>query len=457
MTALKLFVSHSSRLDDQEHDYADDQANWRLLREVCDALEARCQDSIQLLVDWSGLTAGDDWNRELNLWLAECHAAVVLVSKRALKRSDWVAKEASILGWRRALDPSFLLIPVLIAGESTKRDLATGFFGSLDMDRIQCVDVPRSAQAIVDGIAKRLGAPADLAARRAQTPLELLQGGIAHLLAQTATEASLETAAVALGCTAVDPRVSNRERFAEALAKQLFQTSLDAPDACFLTCRGTFDHLAPRLAWERAQELMQQVRALWVHPGAAAYLPTALEPAAQEHRAGQERRALALCGQLLTQADDLLGTEAYTLERYLQRAWPGKHPRCVPIADARGVDQVRAEIRRRVLGDGLPPILTDAQLDNRVNGEPTAIVVILRAADDGGGLPDPRLRQELMQLTQVYHKLVLVFACCASADALPATLRPIEPRLDPDSEAEAFLAERAATTDLHQRYGRRLP
>jgi len=233
MTALKLFVSHSSRLDDQEHDYADDQANWRLLREVCDALEARCQDSIQLLVDWSGLTAGDDWNRELNLWLAECHAAVVLVSKRALKRSDWVAKEASILGWRRALDPSFLLIPVLIAGESTKRDLATGFFGSLDMDRIQCVDVPRSAQAIVEGIAKRLGAPADLAARRAQTPLELLQGGIAHLLAQTATEASLETAAVALGCTAVDPRVSNRERFAEALAKQLFQTSLDAPDACF--------------------------------------------------------------------------------------------------------------------------------------------------------------------------------------------------------------------------------
>jgi len=444
MSALKLFLSHSSRLDDVKHKYTDNDANWRLLRETCDCLKARYGDQIRILVDKDGLIPGDDWNRELNLWLAECQAAIVLVSRRALERSDWVAKEAAILGWRRALDPGFVLIPVTIEGESTPADLAQGFFGSLDLGRLQCAHVARVAESIVDGIALGLGDPAVLAARCAKTPLDLLQGGIARLLADTATEDSLEAALVALGCAVFDPRVSNRDRFAEALARQFFQTSLDAPESCFRAYRGTCDHLTPRLAWERARELFEQVRALWVHPGAAAYLPAALD----------DRRALTLSGQLLTQADDLLGTEAYTLERYLQRAWPGAHPRCVPVGAARTAAQVQAEIRRRVLGEGLPPMLTATQLDRQVNREPTAIVVIVCAADDGGGLPDPRLRAELEQLTAIYDKLVLVFASTTPLAALPETLRLIMPPLDPQTEGDAFLAERAATTDLHHRYGR---
>ncbi len=446
MSALKLFLSHSSRLDDVKHKYTDNDANWRLLHETCECLKTRYGDRIRILVDKDGLIPGDDWNRELNLWLAECQAAVVLVSRRALERSDWVAKEAAILGWRRALDPDFVLIPVTIEGESTPADLAQGFFGSLDLGRLQCAHVVRVAESIVDGIALGLGDPEVLAARCAKTPLDLLQGGIARLLADTATEDSLEAALVALGCAVVDPRVSNRDRFAEALARQFFQTSLDAPESCFRAYRGTFDHLTPRLAWERARELFEQVRALWVHPGAAAYLPSALG----------DRRALVLCGQLVTQPDDLRGTEASTLERYLQRAWPGAHPRCVPVAAAKSAEEVRGEIRRRVLGDGLPPMLTGAQLDKQVNREPTAIVVIVRAAEDGGGLPDPRLRQELEQLNLIYDKLVLVFACAAPVAAWPETLRLIVPLLNPETEGDAFLAERAATTDLNQRYGRHL-
>ncbi len=444
MPALRLFVSHSSRLDDVPRRYTDDDANWCLLRATCDGLQARYGDAIRILVDRDGLIPGDDWNLELNLWLAECQAAVILVSRRALERSDWVAKEAAILGWRRALDPNFKLILVTIEGESSPDDLAQGFFGALDLGRLHCVHAGRDAAVIVDGIARGLGDPDTLAADCARTPLDLLQGGIARLLAQTATEDSLEAAAAALGCADLDPRLSNRERCAAALARRLLRTSLDGPGSCFQTCRCTFDHLAPRLTWERARELLEQVRPLWVHPAAAAYLPAALD----------DRRALTLSGQLLTQADDLLGTEAYTLERYLQRAWPGAHPRCVPVGAARTAAQVQAEIRRRVLGEGLPPMLTATQLDRQVNREPTAIVVIVCAADDGGGLPDPRLCAELEQLTAIYDKLVLVFASTTPLAALPETLRLIMPPLDPQTEGDAFLAERAATIDLYHRYGR---
>lgn len=444
MPALKLFLSHSSRLDGVEHNYTDDDANWRLLADTCEGLKTRYGQTIRILVDRDGLIPGDDWNHELNLWLAECQAAIILVSKRALKHSDWVAKEAAILGWRKALDPDFVLIPVTIEGESNPDDLKQGFFGSLDLGRIQSIHADRNAAAIVDGISGRLGDAESLAARCARTPLELLQGGIARLLAETATEASLETAALALGCTAVGPRPSNRNGYAEALARRLFQTSLDAPEVCFQTCRETFNHLAPRLMWERARELLESVRPFWVHPGAAAYLRSSLD----------DQYVLTLSGQLLTHADTLLRTEAYTLDRYLQRAWPGEHPRCVPIFDVRNPDQVRAEIRRRILGGALPPMMTDDELDYQVNLEPTAIVVIVYAAEDHGGLPDPHLIQELALLTSIYRKLVLVLATSTPLAALPETLRLVAPELIPGTERSAFLAERAATIDINERYSR---
>ncbi len=80
-------------------------------------------------MDKDGLIPGEDWNHQLNLWLAECHVAIVLFSKRAIEKSDWVAKEAAILSWRAELDKDFTLIPVMLDGESTPEDLAKDFLG----------------------------------------------------------------------------------------------------------------------------------------------------------------------------------------------------------------------------------------------------------------------------------------------------------------------------------------
>jgi len=441
MPALRLFVSHSSRLDDVPHRYTDDDANWRLLRETCDGLKARYGGAIRILVDRDGLVPGDDWNKELNLWLAECQAAIILVSKRALEESDWVAKEAAILGWRKVLDPRFVLIPVTIEGESCQADLATGFWGSLEMGRIQGVHALRDAHAIVEGVATRLGEPNELIQRCGFTPLDLLRDAIAKLLADSATAAALETALDDFGQVppVIGAGLPAVNRYAHRLAERLLQTAGDDVRSCFNAFRHILDRV-PLLSGGQQRLLLKQLRALWVHPGAAGFLPSAAE----------YRHSLTLCGQMVTLSDDLLQAEAYTLERYLERAWPGSHPRCVPIAELQSAEQVRAEIRRRVLGAGVPSWLPDAQLDAQVNQEPTAIVVIIPATENAGGLPDPHLRRDLEQLTGIYDKLVLVFASCLTEADTPDGLRPITPLLDVEAEASAYLAERAVAAILSQ-------
>lgn len=450
MPALKLFVSHSSRLDDVPERYTDKDVNWRLLQEVVNGLKARYGESIHVLVDNDGLIPGDDWNRELNLWLAECQAAVILVTKRALERSDWVAKEAAILGWRKALDPDFNLIPVTIEGDSLASDLSQGFFGSLDMGRIQCLHANRSAADIVTGISQRLGKREDVPAKHAKTPLDLLQGGIAKLLADSATADSIAAALEALGCPATNDRVSNRDRYAELLARRLLQTSLDEADACFQTFQRSFGLLAPKLPRERALELLAALRSLWVHPGAAAYLATALE----------HRGSLALAAQLILQADPEPGAKAYTLERYVERAWPKPPPlTLIPVPARYTPDQVRTQIRESMFGrmpPGLPPSIENL-MDDQIRRDPRVIILLVDSRPDTGGLPDPLGRQNLERLADDYGKLVLIFGMQPTDEPLPDTLTSIRPPLEPMFEARAFLAEHGAATTLRDSYPKNQP
>jgi len=445
MPALKLFISHSSRLDDVPDRYTDKDVNWRLLQEVVDGLKARYGESIHILVDKDGLIPGDDWNRELNLWLAECQAAIILVAKRALERSDWVAKEAAILGWRKALDPDFTLIPVTIEGDSKESDLSQGFFGSLDMGRIQCLHANRNADEIVDGVAWRLGEPDDLVAKHAMTPLDRLQGGIAKILADNVTADSIAAALETVGSKATIDRAFNQARYAELLARRLLQTSLDEADACFQAFQRSFALLAPKPLRERALEVFAAVRSLWVHPGAAAYLATALE----------RKGALALTAQLILQGDLELGAEAYTLERYIERAWPHSPLLKLVTVPARYTpDQVRAQIRDSMLGrmpPGLPPLLQGMR-DDQIRRDPRVIILVVDSRPDGGGLPDPGRRRDLERLAIEYGKLVLIFGNQPTDEPLPDDLTPVQPALEPTFEGRAFLAERSAAITLKDSY-----
>jgi hypothetical protein len=443
MPALKLFISHSSRLDDVAHRHPDDDANWRLLREVCARLRVLPDVPIRLLMDRDddgGLLPSDDWTRQLNLWLAECHAAVMLVTRRALERSDWVAKEAAILGWRWALDPEFRLLLIPIEDECTCADLKSSFFGALDLDRVQSETLPRDAGRIAERIRDGLGDIEALAARA--TPLYLLQGMVAKLLAQAGTQDALEAAADALDCAVQTPRATRAEAVAAALARRLLLASADEPALCFGAFSEILRHLHLGFPREQAMQIFKQVRALWVHPGAASYLPLGL----------QDQRTLALCGQLLFLSDQDLDTESYTLERYLQRAWRGEPPICVPVSRWESLEDVRREIRRQVFKKHLPPMFPPEEQDAMVNKRQRDILVVLTTAPETGGWPDRRLLDELATLPAIYRRLGVVVACADAGEPSLYGLRQAEPPLVPATERAAYMAERMAHADLQDYY-----
>ncbi len=453
MSALKLFVSHSSRLDDVEHKYTRNDRNWQLLEDTCREIRQRYGDRVEVLVDKDGLVPGDDWNHRLNLWLAECHVAIILFSKRAIEKSDWVAKEAAILSWRAELDKDFTLIPVLLDGESTPEDLAGDFFGALQIHKSQCIRNAQTADDILAGIVRKLGEPETLPGAYPQTPMERLQGGIAEILDDKTTAASLCQALKDVGCPLPAPAPSRKRHYAELLARQFLKTTPVACNTCFSIFKDGLSPLKPQPSEERARELFKYIRSLWVEPADARSLQLAQ----------RQQCPMALNGRLISWNDKELDTSCYTLDRFIERAWLGSSRfLAVPLTEAKPVGKVQDEIRRRFLGDGpLPPGPNpcDAQ-DRAVNRDGRTIVLMVLARIDTGGLPDPALLQDLVTLFGIYEKFMVVFDIGTDRPALPSSIRAAQPRLDdPDEfrdfltcEYDAFYDERTTKTFLDDKY-----
>ena len=152
-----------------------------MLEDTCQAIRDKYEGKIDVLVDKDRLQPSDDWNHRLNLWLQECHAAIILFSKRAIENSGWVAKEATILSWRADLNPDFKLFLVMLQGETMADDLRRVCSGVLQIDRFQCIQQAQQAKDILEGIAEMLDKLIDLAVYP-QTPREILQEGIAKIL-----------------------------------------------------------------------------------------------------------------------------------------------------------------------------------------------------------------------------------------------------------------------------------
>jgi hypothetical protein len=195
-----------------------------------------------------------------------------------------------------------------------------------------------------------------------------------------------------------------------------------------------------------------------------------LEPAdvGRLRLAKQQGFPLTLTGQLVGWSDDELRTSCYTLERFIERAWPGPESDLflpVSLTGPKPAASVQEEIRRRFLGGGpLPPGPRSEEMqDDAVNRDGRTIVLLILAHRDKGGLPDPAFVDELTGLCRTYEKLILVFDVGTERPALPAPVETAQPRLD-DSDAlgrfleceyDALLDERATKTVLDQKYGSR--
>ena len=102
---MKVFVSHSSQ---------DDEFTLAFVRALRDNLGIQeSGDASEILVDRVDLRPGDEWRAVVYHWLAECRAAVVLLSRAALD-SAWVRREVNILLWRRALGDPIEIITACI-------------------------------------------------------------------------------------------------------------------------------------------------------------------------------------------------------------------------------------------------------------------------------------------------------------------------------------------------------
>ncbi|MGH7507787.1 MAG: toll/interleukin-1 receptor domain-containing protein, partial [Longimicrobiales bacterium] len=243
----RLFVSHSS-LDAE------------LTRELCAQLEdTPAQPGYDVLVDYTELKPGVDWPRHLHEYMAHCHAAVLLLTPDSVT-SPWVLKEATILAWRRSLDPSFQLFPVRLSGVDDAV-LVKEKFGPLMLELIQRVASDDPA-AIANAVRARVGRPD----ATAWTPFDRLVGRLTDLLSKVGPETLKEIAErLSVEPPAWRPDVDVREQYVRQIARRILTEDLGG----FQGVHQLIDALSFTPAPENVKQLFRIIAPYWVDAEAA--------------------------------------------------------------------------------------------------------------------------------------------------------------------------------------------
>jgi hypothetical protein len=257
---LRVFVSHSSHATNA----------LARLEVLVKGLRAG-RNGVEVLFDKEQITEGTRWREVIHAMLAECDAAIILVTPDALK-SPWVLKESTILRWRFDRDPEFPLLPVVSAKVSRAELEKNRLWDPIDLPAIQYLagDGP---SAIAASVKKRL---APQAARLRPAPLDLLADEITGLLAK-ASPMHLRSALESLN-ERIPFEVSDQHgRLAYAIARWILRQSppalermattlallgktFPADDACQI-----LDLVAPM--WVELDAASWFIRADWRHPG----------------------------------------------------------------------------------------------------------------------------------------------------------------------------------------------
>jgi hypothetical protein len=429
MAALKIFISHSSRPRAGEKGDPAAQQNWQLLQDTCKEIKAVYGDRIDILVDYQGLHAGNDWELRLNQWLAECHAAIILFSPRAIQASDWVRKEATILGWRAALDPGFKLFPVLLPPMTAALLDADPYFCSLNLTRTQCVQDATTAPEIVERIRPLLGDPATLPGNH-QTAFQRKQSQVEELIARHVDRNTLADLCekLGLGKLPLQAHADPHQGYAWSLATHLFGDGKGA----LQRAQNMLDHLLPTFPGESARALLKCLNALWVDAAAAGRLC----------EARSNGQCLGLKGNLIDHSDpERLDRPFFTLNRYLKRAWPETAcVRLVSIAKVMSAIEIKNELCKIYQRGGRA--LTDDELGRRLLADTWQVVVFVTAKHWPDGAIDPRLVDELKNLKAEYHPLIFVFGIDGSMRKdLPEGVQAILPELDLSQEDWQYQTE----------------
>src|SRR5215216_2316316 len=106
---MKVFLSHSVK---------GDPASEAIARKLFVALEA---SNFEPFLDLETLEIGENWEATLRKEIERSDAAILLLSKKAVEESEWVAREIHLLQVREGNRPGFLILPLLL-GDAKVRD-----------------------------------------------------------------------------------------------------------------------------------------------------------------------------------------------------------------------------------------------------------------------------------------------------------------------------------------------
>ncbi|MGW1954325.1 toll/interleukin-1 receptor domain-containing protein [Streptomyces sp. NPDC001920] len=245
----EVFISHSARGD-----------------AFATAVLARIQDRLttknfQPRVDQDDIPPGDEWRPHIVEWLARCDAAVVLLNDKALG-SHWVRREVNILMWRRALDASVFVVPVLLG------DLTTGAVKMAGLEELRPVQFARTAkgevqdaEALAELVLDRFADLPDAAV--GENPMSGWLDRLDTYLSQARPKDALARAATALGLPqAYLPKVTAQQGGCLFLAHQFLVAS---PKRMEKAVYG----LGPALQAGTLSRLIRELACVWVDAEAA--------------------------------------------------------------------------------------------------------------------------------------------------------------------------------------------
>lgn len=456
---MRIFISHG--LDKKVG------SDMRFLDRLQAALETAPAGGVahQVLLDRSQLEAGDDWQDVLHELLAECDAAVLLLSPRALAR-PWVLKESTVLAYRKALDTRFPLFPVLLGGVQPA-DLGMGSFSPLCLQAVQGLQ-PGAAdplvQPAIDSAAARAVAKA-LHARLARwlqdvrtaprTPLDALEAALKTRIRRAADLQALEQLCERLTGRPLRWRPTAQAAAAAEPARLIAATLVSglalAPGAAPPNpLASLIDDLFQQCGLDRddAQVVLDLLAPLWTRPDAAATLADVAgrnrQPVAAGAPPAPGQSVVLQCEMAPFSADQhvrrvLLPTTRHTVVRTLA----GGH------SDNR-LDELKAQVRAEYLrlaqrpgqpAAQLAPARIDARLasiDNQLAFAETVFFVI------PAPVPDAQL---LADLQAAFPRQTFILHC---AGPLPSPLPPrvlALPPVDPDHEL-AMAEDQSAAYNL---------
>jgi len=309
VSPLRIFVSHSSK----------DNA---FTKQVCDSLAGNpAAPDFELLVDLVTLEAGQAWPIQLHEMMADCHAAVILLTPQAVA-SEWVLKEATILTWRQSLESENFKLFIAAAPGVTNAELDAAKFGPLQHRLLQGVPGDDAAQiaAHVRAALAPIVEPADTLFDRLVVALSDMLGALDDI----------KLKAVASKVGAARPRwrpggKTVREEQIEGIAARILRGELGQ----YRKLSALMEDLkASKLSNEILRRILRFTAPHWVDVEAAARLGDLVE-----ERDGQKLcRVSALNGEY---------ARDYTGQMYVDRAFPfvSRHKVCSPTPAVAGNDK----------------------------------------------------------------------------------------------------------------------